>query len=249
MDNDYIRIHIETEQSVELCQFTSTLNAINDSYNTFAKSKGGPTANLYVKELSKGSLIVYLSDTALGITPDLLSSLDDYVPYLGSLIDSLKTPEESKISVREAQQLVNMCQIPKADSHARIEIATIRGDGNVVINGPLVINNSVAVESGIAANMLSGWDEQSESVMTRKLLYFDQMNNRNSKSWNKGMIDDISPNALYVVFSSDEILKDIMISSDNPFIKGHIVDVAVMTVKGEPKVYKVTAYHESVDIE
>lgn len=128
MDNDYIRIHIETEQSVELCQFTSTLNAINDSYNTFAKSKGSPTANLYVKELSKGSLIVYLSDTALGITPDLLSSLDDYVPYLGSLIDSLKTPEESKISVREAQQLVKMCQIPKADSHARIEIATIRGD-------------------------------------------------------------------------------------------------------------------------
>ena len=86
-------------------------------------------------------------------------------------------------------------------------------------------------------------------MRTRKLLYFDQMNKRNSKAWNKGRIDDISPKALSVVFSSDEILKDIMISSDNPFIKGHIVDVAVMTVKGEPKVYKVTAYHESVDIE
>lgn len=75
-------------------------------------------------------------------------------------------------------------------------IATIRGDGNVVINGPLVMNNSVAGESGMVANRLSGGDEQSESVRIRKLLYFDQMNNRNSKAWNKGRIDDISPNAL-----------------------------------------------------
>lgn len=128
-------------------------------------------------------------------------------------------------------------------------IATISGDGNVVINGPLVINNSVAGESGMVANRLSGGDEQSESVRTRKLLYFDQMNKRNSKAWNKGRIDDISPKALSVVFSSDEILNEIMSSADNPFIKGHIVDVVVMTVNGEPKVYKVTAYHESVDIE
>ena len=128
-------------------------------------------------------------------------------------------------------------------------IATISGGGNVVINGPLVINNSVAGENGMVANRLSGGDEQSESVRTRKLLYFDQMNNRNSKAWNKFRIDDISPKALSVVFSSDEILNEIMSSADNPFIKGHIVDVVVMTVKGEPKVYKVTAYHESVDIE
>ena len=75
-------------------------------------------------------------------------------------------------------------------------IATISSDGNVVINGQLVINNSVAVESGMVANRLSCWDEQSESVRTRKLLYFDQMNKRNSKAWNKGRIDDISPKAL-----------------------------------------------------
>lgn len=75
-------------------------------------------------------------------------------------------------------------------------IATISGDGNVVINGPLVINNSVAWESGIVANRLSCGDEKSESVRTRKLLYFDQMNKRNSNAWNKGRIDDISPKAL-----------------------------------------------------
>lgn len=39
-------------------------------------------------------------------------------------------------------------------------IATISGDGNVVINGQLVINNSVAVESGMVANRLSGGDER-----------------------------------------------------------------------------------------
>lgn len=249
MNTDYISIHIQTEKPVELQQFTSTLNAINDNYNAFAKSKGEPSANLYVKEVRKGSLIVELAATVLGIDPPVLTSIIEYVPYIKSLYEELAKPEESKVTIKEAMQLAKICQIPQSDSHATIEMQTIASSGNIINNGTLIINNNSATRTQSAISKLTKDQQQEETVRNKKLLYFDQISKRNLKSSNKGKIDDISPKALSVIFDNEDIQKQIMGSVDNPLQKGHIVDVVVQTVKDEPKVYKIVAYYESVDIE
>jgi hypothetical protein len=130
-----------------------------------------------------------------------------------------------------------------------IELQAVKGNSNVIVNGPVVINNYVANESENAMKLMPDETNQQETVRSKQLLYFDQVSKKNSKSGNKGKIDAISPKALPVVFETSELLRQITECEDNPFNKGHIVDVVVQTVNSMPKVYKVIAYYESFPID
>ncbi|WP_162630752.1 hypothetical protein [Paracoccus endophyticus] len=73
------------------------------------------------------------------------------------------------------------------------------------------------------------------------------------RSSDKGIIEriDETPRTLVYVsdFAGQRIKDEIFEDGGNPFQKGFIVDVDVETARGRPKIYRVLAVHDVLDLD
>ena len=73
------------------------------------------------------------------------------------------------------------------------------------------------------------------------------------KTSEKGIVERIDQVPRTLIYASDlagQRIKDEILKPDgNPFQKGFIVDLDVETVGGRPKVYRVIAVHEVIDLD
>jgi hypothetical protein len=68
-----------------------------------------------------------------------------------------------------------------------------------------------------------------------------------SKTGDRGIIESISKLDIKLLFTSEEIKRDILEAPENPFQKAFIVDVEVKTLDDKPALYKILAVKESFD--
>ena len=125
-----------------------------------------------------------------------------------------------------------------------------------VVNGNVELHFHVnSMESNAMQNMFKSeidklkLPDQVDEIKTSVLLtWFQARNDINSKSGNKGVIEELSSKALNITFENDEIQECILHGNTNPFNTAYVVDVKIQTIQGKPVAYKVMKLHNSFDI-
>ena len=111
--------------------------------------------------------------------------------------------------------------------------------GEVTVNMNFNSVEANAIQNGISREKLS-LKESGSNPESQVLFYWDSAKyDEKSKSIDRGFVDSISQSSLKVIFKSQDIKKQMLDMNDNPFHFLFIVDLEVMTVQGQPTVYKI----------
>lgn len=240
MKQDFIRIHIQTDEPVELSDLTEALAAFNRSYALFAKQAGEKSSSLLVKEVNKGSIIFDLISKIATLVP----AITEFIPRIKKAWNALMDDDTDNMTMKDLRQVEGVAGLIRMGDNCRVSITTYNNGGEV--NRFEMDNESgrkclERIESKITP-------DSGEVVRKSQLLYFTQMSRLGNKGGTKGVIDAVCPRPINVLFFGDTKEK-FFESSENPFLKAHIVDVVVQTVNGNPANYKVTAYYGAIDVD
>lgn len=238
-DNEFLRLKIEPSMPIELNTFAASLYAYGDNFNMFAKKNGGGSA-LLLKEVSKGSIVVDLVCSAI---PLLL----DYVAHFKMLYGFFCKGRQEGVSDEE---------LPRAAKHMRGMVAPIVSDpdglisifhikGGVTIES-LTINYQEANACDNSARRRLETRDASEDVRLKRMLTIERFAKGSQNTCNAGVVEDISPRAMPLIFNNDAD-KGTMLH-DDPFNKAFIVDLSVMSARGQIRAYKILKVHESIPL-
>lgn len=243
MEQPFIRIHISTEQPVELGALINALADFGKSYAVYAKRVGDTSAQLLVKEVSKGSYVFDMIEKSVS----LISTLADFIPSVKKTYDTIRG-EESKddLTIKDLKQTAGVAGLIKIGKGAHVTINTYNIGTEEPINA-IEIDEEGGTKCVRFIESRLNTSESGEIVHHGQLLYFHQMSKGDTKSGCKGTIEALCPNPVNVTFTGGT-KEQLMSSAENPFIKAHYVDVVVQTIKGRPANYKITAYRGVIDM-
>lgn len=258
---DILRIHIENTQPIEVSDFTKTMNAIGSLFSSFA-SKNGKTkdeinAKLYVSKIKEGSIDIHLVELAtVGIIPFMENSnlILDFAKNIKSFYEYYvhSIGEKPKLNAQELKGVHDMVSVPANDRGGKMAIQVIHGDvGEIIFEGCTfnhIEGNGIQNQSENELKELKSTTSEGE-VLTRRLMTIYQVRKDSGSTGNKGVIESISDRKLGLVFDTDELEDRILHSSQNPMLKGYVVDVIIQTAQGKPAAYKVMALHDVIDLE
>lgn len=238
MQDTELVLHIKNDKPVELVDFTMSMNAFANEY--YAQTNHA--SQLYVKRLESGSIIATLLATAPQVLPFVndLNTAIDFINHIKNCVDYLQNKTGHRPSDETLQNMDKFLEPIAKDSQASINI-NVYGDHNHVNIDSLQAN---AMQNQIKRELQSNTPEY--GIYTHQLLYFKQARADNKQGF-KGIIESISPKELKVCFTDEHTWK--AVTENHPFNYAYIVDVDVQTIDGKPKLYKILALHDIVDLD
>lgn len=236
-----LRVHIEVSNPIELTAFAASLRGYGDNFNQFSKSKGYKEASLLVKEVNKGSIIV---DLVCDYIP-LIAEYFSYFKYIFTYFcDGKKNEDTPEVLSREARQVENMVLPVTDDPYGKITISHVEGD--VTINSYSIGYQQANACTNAAEKIINTEVSGKEDSRSKMLLTIERASKGMQKTGNMGVIEDIFPKPLSLVFNDDEC-KDRILHND-PFNNFFIVDVVVQSAKGHPQAYKILKVYDVIPL-
>lgn len=258
---DYIlRYCIKNTQPVELKDFTDALAALQGEYASFARSKGitGIDTKLHVHKVEHGSIIVDLVEFAsVGLIPfaenvvtivEFARSLQGVMGFLSGRSSEL----HQELSPNTLDNCSRLVQPIVKDNQGKIEMSVIDSSTNTVFdNCTFTTNHYYANE--IQSNATEYKDKLKErttgqDIYSHCLLRIVQLNTEKSKA-DKGVIEEISPKELSLVFENSVKEEITQIKEVNPFAILYDVDAIQILSQGRVVAYRILRIHKVVEIE
>lgn len=125
-------------------------------------------------------------------------------------------------------------------------LSLFRVKGDVTIES-LTINYQEANACDNSARRRLEARDDAEDVRLKKMLTIERFAKGSQRVCNAGVVEDISPRAMPLVFN-DDAGKDAILH-DDPFNKAFIVDLSVMSARGQVRAYKILKVHESIPLD
>jgi hypothetical protein len=257
MDEAKLTIKIDNKHPVELTEFTSAFLAMGEEYKRYI-TKNDTTAvdediRLYIKEIKTGSIIADLQALAPLALPfvENATTIIGFTAHIKTGIDFLlgKSNEKPELEKQSYENLSVILAPVAKDNGSQINFSPTV-NGNVVLNLNVSSLEANAVQNACARE-IAQLKEPETGFHDKVLLYWYQArNDTKSKTGDRAIVESISPANVKTIFATESIkAKMILDDHENPFKSGYVVDVAVETVNGRPKLYKITEFYERIDLE
>jgi hypothetical protein len=257
-------VTLDLAEPVEIHDFVSTFAGLGGQFERFIRIEHPGlegAVKVYVKEVRKGSMEAIM--IIASVYPQMITTMDhlmigtDFVRRVGRSIGAFVTPggRLPNASKSELSDIVSTVMATANDPNGRAEIKAVKysKDGESV-NFAVQFNT---LEAKQAVIQIEGQFREIATVTDfdheNKLLTFYQSNRKEAgKTGEKGIIEDISPKPLAVVYASDlarERIKSEMLAGDRNIYKlGFFVDVNVATKGGQPVAYRIKEVRDVIDL-
>ncbi|WP_375323330.1 hypothetical protein [Flagellimonas sp. GZD32] len=254
--NEYsIQYCIEYKDPIEISEFTKSLNGFSNEYKKFVKDNYGHEfpvdAKLHIEKIEEGSVLATLVEYQDLILPFVgeVNTVWEFGKNLKTLYDHFlgnnNKPDDLKYDVKDLQNIADILA-PGTHKENKITINVYGDHNNVpVLNADSIDASAMTHRIGQEKKML---ETPKSSKYTKQAFYFDQAKKDiGSKSGNFGIIENLYPFRLKVIFEDDKLDKTAMLHGEhNPLMATYIVDVEVQMVKEKPKIYKILKLHEII---
>ncbi len=259
--NTALLVHIEHKEPIEVSDFVSSLNALNNLYSSFVKRNADnqvvSKSKLYVEKIENCCIDIYLRELAtVSLLPfaENINILFEFAGHIKSIYEYFAHGVGNKptISAQDCVNYGNMLNVVCASPNTKMETRAIEiGSNNVFNNCTFNFGES----NGAKALLEKAKEELTETttnneIHTRVLMKIYQMRNEEGKdNGNRATIDEIiKGKALGVVFQTDELKKKILFNNSfNPNTCLFQVDVEVKTIEDRPKAYNILALYDIID--
>ena len=257
-------ITLNLAEPVELSDFVATFAGFGGQFERFIRSERPDLegqVKVYVKEVRKGSMEAVM--IIASVYPQIITTIDhlmigtDFVKRVGKSIAAFASPggRLPNATKGELTDIVDTIMATANDPDGRAAIKSMRytKEGEK-LDFAIEFDTSQARQ---AIQQIEGQFREIAAVTDfdheNKLLTFYQSNRKeDGKTGDKGIIEDISPKPLSVIYASDlarERIKSVMLAGDrNIFKLGFFVDVNVATKNGQPVAYRIKSVIDVIDL-
>lgn len=247
---------IDYDRPISVSEFTGALNAISNEYEKFLIDKYGserPEAELFVQEIKEGSIVTTLVEYSAIILPFLgdINTVVEFGKFIKSSYDYLLTGKKNDGTENlDAKDLTNLQKVIEPGTHTNNNILIqIKGKNNKIIMNPLSVNE---MESRVIRDRIreekKELSQKDKSVQINQALYLEQIKRDiESKKGNKGVIKELNENSLNLIWENENEKLKMLNCDDNPFKMIFIVDVEIVEVNSEIKIYKILKLHEIIE--
>lgn len=249
---------IDYDSSVNISDFSKSLNALEKSYKGFLLSEYGAeapvNAELRIERIQEKCILVQIQEI-YDFTIPFLDGTDTLVAFGGYISTAYKflkrkskskDSEERKYTIEELKQLKDILA-PGKDVGASMTMKIT--DRETQKSEELVSLDSLEA-AGVIERIkeeLKEADRSEESPHLKQLFYFDTTTREDSSSHDFGCIDKIHPKRLRVDFEDKEDEKKMIYGEFNPVKCSFIVDVEVLTKDKKPYMYRIIHLHEIIE--
>lgn len=260
-----IRVRLETTQPIELNNFISAFAAIGSEYSRFLKQSHpdlSDDAKIYVSEVRQGSIVADLIPMMMPIlqSMDAALILDQFMRRIRGVIEAYQAANARPdgYSKSEIKDVMDGITAIANDPNGRQDIEFI-----VLEGGKSNVRAAIKFDTQQARTAIGNMREHIRLIehhedLTKKmvLMRFFQSNIKDAQlqkpSGEQVIIQSIDPRPRPLVYASElakERIKHETIDSEaNIFKKGFYVDVLVDMAGDRVAAYKVTNFHEVIDL-
>lgn len=250
-------VELKNRQRVELADYARGMFAIHNEYRRYVCRHHPEVAEddirLYVDEIRPGSIITELIAYAPYVLPLLeqAGTVQKYAEHLAGLfkwlLGSAPEPKE-EVSRQTLQGVHDMLEPVAKDPGSSVNLVIKSNHGTInVITASQVEANAI---QNRARRELERRTEPVHDHFEQVLMYWDRASNTQSNSkTDRARIDAIQDKPVAVAFANADLKNQLLFEPERPFAKAFLVDVEVQTVRGEPRLYKVTRLHDVIDLD
>jgi hypothetical protein len=263
----FITVKLQTKNPIELGAFVSEFTSVASQYEKFIKENYPDftsEAHIFVKEVRRGSMIIELLPflpiiMGTDAVTSTIDQINDFVKHHGGKIRSYVRGKSDDEDTRS--DLKDFGDTVKAIANDRDGKATI--ESAVFEDGKRKVRAAFSFTTKEANRALThieerqrGLEKTSHADYERILMVFKQANvkgtpvGKRTGEWVE--IERISDKELPLIYASElaeqRIKHEINDADENVFHKGFVVDVNVETKGGRPVAYRVTNFHQVIDL-
>lgn len=250
-----LEITINNEKPVVLTDLTLSLLGISQQFQRFVESETNQDyqagAELYIKEVRKGSIVLELVAQTMPILPLVWSggSLSEWVNLSKAIIEWLLGKIESppkELTKQDLKQWHNILEPVAKDGASQFNISA--SENGVVVNQFFINSQEANAAQNSILRQIGRLEEPDEHIhRNRVMCWYQTKFDTESHTGDKATIEDITKRPLKVIFENNAV-KEAMLGGDAKFKKpwhklAYVVDVEVQTINGQPKAYTILKYH------
>ena len=244
---------LDYSKPVAVEDFSSSLEAISDSFRVYAEKEGidlkGDQYKLYVEEIKQGSIVVDIIAVAGHVVTGIDASVQiaGYARYLKDAYDFLNGNREADAKEYTKREYKNFHDIVNPVVNDTKSELKIENSGNINIGSVTLIQN---FNSGNTAqnrtdHYIGMSNIPANGLHTDMLLrLYQTRNDPKGKTGDRGIIDKLSSKHVKLAFASDDIKSQIL---EDPYGKIYQVDVDVQSIDDQPRLYKVVELKDMED--
>lgn len=263
-DVPHIVIVIENQDPIDLLDFTASLTALAREHEaTMRATRPGidvDETRLLIVDVRKGSIVLELLPALapLVATVEYANTAIEFVKHIAGAVTVLGRPG-GRLENATTQQLKNMNDMVHSvvkDTNVSLQIAVKHTNGEVIQEIVVKKEDGRHIVENARAQRLELEGKGSASHQ-RVLMHLHQSSVENlkvgKKTSEKGIVESLDPIPRTLIYASDlagQRIKDAILEpGGNPYQKGFVVDLDVETIGGRPRVYRVLAVHDVIDLE
>lgn len=248
-DAAVLRIEIKNQKPVELSDFTVSMAAFAEAFKDYATATTGDplpdNMRLYVKSMSDGSIIaemIALTQQAQFILENaevlagFVTSLQEITDFfLGRRAPGKAPPPEP--TMKQAKHVAAIIEPIAKDNSAQLNVSIT---GDVHVHRHFYIDSLQANAVQNAVGRFVGPRLPANQFVADQLLTLEQVkNSATSKSGDRGIIEALSSRPVKLQFASEQVKRQILELTENPFQQIFQVNVEVRSIEGKPAMYRV----------
>lgn len=262
-DGEAIIVTLDLQQPVEIGDFISAFSGLAAQFEKYIKTEHPDLqgrVKIYVKEVRKGSIEAELIPLAYNTIVSALDHSQIVGKFLKGVAAKLgvfsnkggRLPDTSKTELTAlTDTLVAVANDP--DGKAAIRAVRYKKTKATTEFALEFDTDTARAASQEIAAQYQEISQVTDFDHENKLMTFFQSNRKDAeKTGEKGIIEDISPKPLAVVYASElarDRIKSEMLSGDrNVYKLGFFVDVNVATRAGKPVAYRIKSVRDVIDL-
>lgn len=252
VEDAMLQVRINNTRPIDLIDYAQSMLNLGNEYSSFINKTdihlSSDDIKLYVKEIRTGSIITEL----VAIAPTLMPFMEhsntvlDFANHIKVSFDYLlgkgsKPQDLDKDGLKRISKFVE----PIANDNGsvmQIDASNNKGEIHIHLNseGANAIQNRAHKE-------LEKMKEPVIGLHKQVVLYWSQARNDNKKG-DKAVIESISDREVKVIYDTEELKYRMIHEQPHIFDTAYVVDVYVETIRDKPVVYKIVAFHDTVEI-
>lgn len=254
--NNKLEIKYSNVRPIELSDLSLSLLSISHQYQKFIENETNDfynsNAELFIKEVRAGSIIIELVSQTLQVAPLLWTgaSLTEWTKQAISIFNWLLEQSHDppvEISKQDLKQFNNIIEPVAKDHGSQLNFTT--SDNANVTNIFIITSETANSLQNSIARKLEKMDAPEDHLQKKKAMFWYQTKfDDESDTGDKAVIESITKKPIKVIFENNAVKKSML--KDNPKFDRpwnelvYIVDVRVETIRDEPKVYTVINYYD-----
>jgi hypothetical protein len=264
-EDAFIRVTLDTTRPIELTDFLSVFTSVENQYRRALvadRPELRSEVKIYVTDLRKGSIVADLMPSAMTIFPILNGALtiDKLITRMKEVANIYLSPNSKpdQVSKTEIKDVMDGLVAIANDPNGRIDISSIEVSGGVT-NVRAKMSFTAHEARLVVVNMqdhirLIEHHEDSPHKMVMMKFYQSNLKNADlqSKSGEQVIVEAISSKPRPLVYASEHakthIKHEISETEGNIYRKGFYVDLSVEMSDNRIVAYKVTNFHQVIDL-